>query len=58
LEIREGRFKVLIKPNSSKNDILVFDKDKNAYIISVKEKAEKTEIIRILSKFTGKRAII
>lgn len=55
-------FKVLIKPNSLKNEIIGYDDGKKAYKIGIKEKAEDNkankELIKFLSKLTGKRARI
>ena len=62
MEIREDRFKVIIKPNSRKNEIIGFDESKKAYLINIKEKAEDNkanrELVRFLSKFLGKKARI
>ena len=60
--IKEKIFKVIIKPNSLKNEIIGFDRDKKAYKISIKEKTEQNkankELIRFLSKSLGKRVKI
>ena len=62
MEINESIFKVIVKPNSRKNDILGYDEEKQAYIISIKEKAEDNkanrELIRFLSKILGRKARI
>lgn len=59
MQIKEKIFKVIIKPNSPKNEVVGFDSDKKAYKISIKEKAEENkankELIRFLSKELGKR---
>ena len=51
-------FKVIVKPNSRKNEILGYDKGKQAYIVHIKEKAEDSkanlELIKFLSKSLGK----
>lgn len=62
MEIKEEIFKVIVKPNSRKNEILGYDKERQAYIISIKEKAEDNraniELIRFLSKMLGRKARI
>lgn len=62
MQIKEKTFKVLIKPNSQKNEIIGFDANKNAYKINIKEKAEENkankELIKFLSKTLGKRVKI
>ena len=62
MEIKEEIFKVIVKPNSRKNDILGYDEEKQAYIISIKEKAEDNkaniELIKFLSKMLGRKARI
>ncbi|MBI2208302.1 YggU family protein [Candidatus Woesearchaeota archaeon] len=62
MQIREKSFRVIIKPNSSKNEIISFDKDKKAYKVNIKEKAEDNkankELLRFLSKYLGKRVKI
>ena len=62
MEIKGDIFKVIVKPNSRKNEILGYDEEKRAYIISIKEKAEDNkaniELIRFLSKMLGRKARI
>ena len=62
MEIKEEIFKVIVKPNSRKNGILGYDEEKQAYIISIKEKAEDNkaniELIRFLSKALGRKVRI
>ena len=54
MEIKDEIFKVIVKPNSTKNELLGYDEEKQAYIISIKEKAEDNRaniaLIRFLSK--------
>ncbi|MBI2651699.1 DUF167 domain-containing protein [Candidatus Woesearchaeota archaeon] len=54
MEIKEKTFKVFIKPNSKKNEISGFDKDRDGYLIKIKAKAENNkaniELIKFLSK--------
>ena len=62
MEIKEWIFKVIVKPNSRKNEILGYDEEKQAYIIGIKEKAEDNkaniELIKFLSKMLGRKARI
>lgn len=62
MEIKESRFKVIVKPNSKSNEILGYDADKKAYKIAIKEPADKDkankELIRFLSKGLKKRVFL
>jgi len=62
MKINKETFKVVIKPNSSTNEVVGFDKDKEAYLIKIKAKPENNkaniELIRFLSKVTGKKVKI
>ena len=62
MRIKEKTFKVIIKPNALKNEIMGFDDNKKAYKINIKEKAEgnkaNIELIKLLSKLLGKRVKI
>ena len=62
MPIKEKVFGVMIKPGAAKNEIIGFDKDKKAYKVTIKEKAEDNkankELIRFLSKHLGKRVKI
>ncbi len=53
---------VVVKPGSSKNEVLGYSEDKKAYVISIKAAAEKgkanTELLNFLRKATGKRFVI
>jgi len=59
MEIKETGFKVFVRPNSQSNDIIGFDKEKNAYIVKIKAKPENnkanTELIKFLSKVLGRK---
>ncbi|MBI2574860.1 YggU family protein [Candidatus Woesearchaeota archaeon] len=52
--ISERRFRVIAKPNSAKNGIKGFDEKRKAYIVCIKEPADKgkanAELVRFLSK--------
>ena len=41
MEIKENKFKVIVKAGSKKNEILGYDKVKKAYKISIKARAEQ-----------------
>lgn len=60
--ISEDSFRVLVKPNASRNEILSYDDARKAYKISIKEPAEDNraniELIKFLSKEMGKRVKI
>ena len=62
MQIKEKTFKVIIKPNSSKNEIVGFDDNKKVYKINIKEKAEDNKankgLIKFLSKVIGKKVRI
>ena len=62
MEIKEKTFKVVIKPNSRNNDIVGFDKDKEAYLIRIKARPENNEanieLIKFLSKVLRKKVKI
>ena len=62
MKIKDEIFKVIVKPNSRKNGILGYDEKKQAYLISIKEKAEDNKaniaLIRFLSKMLGRKARI
>ena len=62
MDIKGSKFKILVKPILKENKIEGFDKNRNAYIVSIKAKPEdnkaNTEIIKFLSKFLKKRVRI
>ena len=45
---------IIVKPNSKKSEILGFDKEKNAYLVSVKSEPEKgkanLEVVKLFKK--------
>ena len=59
MEIKETSFKVIVRPNSSTNEVIGFDKNKKVYLIKIRARAENNkankELIRFLSKVLGKR---
>ena len=56
--IREDNVKVILKPNSSKNKIVKFDSERNAYIVEIKAPAYNNkaniELVKFLSRFLKK----
>ncbi|MBL7054220.1 DUF167 domain-containing protein [Candidatus Woesearchaeota archaeon] len=62
MEIKENVFKIIVKPNSVKNEIVRFDKEKGAYRVNIKEKPENNkaniEVIKFFSKLLKKRVKI
>lgn len=62
MEIKESLFKIIVKPNSSRNEILGYDKERQAYRINIKAKPEDNkaniEIIKFFSKLLKKRVRI
>ena len=57
-DIREDNVKVILKPNSSKNKIVKFDSERNAYIVEIKAPAYNNkaniELVKFLSRFLKK----
>ena len=55
-------FKIIVKANSAKNEIVKFDKERKAYRVNIKEKAEDNkaniEIIKFFSKLLKKKVKI
>lgn len=49
---------VIVKPNSSKNEIICYSSEKKAFLINIKAAAEKDkankELLKFLKKITGK----
>ena len=62
MQIKEKRFRIIVKANSAKNEILGFDPEKNAYRVSIREPAEgnkaNKEIIRFLTKTLKRKVFI
>jgi len=58
IQITQKTFKIIVKPNSPKNEIVKFDSARQAYRVNIKEKAENNkankEIIRYFSKILKK----
>jgi len=62
MKIKETSFKIVVRPNSSKNEILGYDAAKGAYRVNIKAKAEDNkaniEVIKFLSRLLRKRVRI
>jgi len=62
MQIKERVFKIIVKPNSAKNEIKKFDEGRKAYRVNIKEKAEDNkaniEIIKFFSKLLKKKVKI
>ncbi len=62
MEIKEDVFKIIVKANSSKNEILGYDNGREAYRVNIKAKAEDNkaniEIIKFFSRLLKKKARI
>ncbi len=56
---KESSFKIIVKANSSKNEILGYDKARKAYRVNIKAKAEANqaniEIIKFFSRLLKKK---
>ena len=54
--IKQSKLKIIVKPNSPKNEIIKWDKNKRALKVNIKAKAENNkaniEIIKYFSKLT------
>ncbi|MBI2542017.1 DUF167 domain-containing protein [Candidatus Woesearchaeota archaeon] len=54
MDIKETKFRIIVKPNAKESKIERFDSEKNAYRISIKAKPHDNkaniEIIKFLSK--------
>lgn len=62
MQIKETTFKIIVKPNSSKNEILGFDKERTAYRVAIHAKPEDNkaniEIVKFFSKLLKKKVRI
>ena len=62
MDIQAKKFKIIVKPNSKENRIEGFDKERNAYRVSIKVKPEDNkaniDIIKFLSKSLKKKVKI
>ena len=62
MEITESSFKIIVKPNSPKNEVIGFDKEKKAYRVRIHVKPEDNkaniEIVKFFSKLLKKKVKI
>lgn len=62
MEIKEKSFKIIVKPNTPKSEIIKYDWEKKAYRVNIKEKAEDNkaniEIIKFFNKLLKKKVNI
>ncbi len=62
MQIKKNPFKIIVKPNSSKNEIIGYDETRAAYRVNIKEKAEHNKanvgVIKFFSKLFGKNVRI
>ncbi|MBI2658114.1 DUF167 domain-containing protein [Candidatus Woesearchaeota archaeon] len=62
MDIKSRRFKIIVKPNSKENKIEGFDKEKDAYRLSIKARPENNKanikVIKFLSKLLKKKVKI
>lgn len=60
--IKDSSLKIIVKPNSKKNEILSYDKNRQAVRVAIKAEAQKgkanLEIIKFFSKLTKKQTKI
>lgn len=60
--IKENKLKILVKPNSPKNQIIGYNKSRQALKINIKAPPEKgkanKEIIKFFTKLTKKKVIL
>ena len=62
MEITNNPFKVIVKPNATKNQILGYDKERKAYKLTIKAQPQNNkaniELIKFLSKLLKKKVKI
>ena len=62
MEISGNPFKIIVKPNSAKNEVLGFDKHRDAYRVNIKARAQdnkaNVEVVKFLSRLLKKRVRI
>ena len=58
----ETKFKIIVKPNAKENKVECFDKERNAYRISIRAKPQDNkahiEVIKFLSKKLKKKVTV
>lgn len=62
MDIQSSKFKIIVKPDSKESKIDGFDKERNAYRISIKARPENNkaniEVIKFLSKLLKRKVKI
>ena len=62
MKIIDNKIRIIVKPNSSRNEILGFDKERRAYRVNIKAHPEKgkanLEVIKFFSKLLKKKVEI
>ena len=62
MDIQGKKFKIIVKPNAKENKIEGFDKERNAYRISIKARPQDNkaniELLKFLSKLLKKNVKI
>jgi len=62
MEIKSGKLKVILKPNSRKDELIGWDESRQALRIAISSPAENNKaniaLIKFLSRLTGKRVRI
>jgi len=62
MEIKENPFKIIVKPNSNKNEVIGYDGERGAYRVNIKAKPEDNkaniEVIKFLSRLLNKQVRI
>lgn len=62
MDIAQNPFKIIVKTNSSKNQIMGYDTDRGAYRVSIKSKPENNraniEIIKFFSRLLNNKVRI
>lgn len=62
MEIKENPFKIIVKPNSNKNEVIGYDGERGAYRVNIKAKPEDNkaniEVIKFFSRLLKRRVKI
>ena len=62
MEIKENPFKIIVKPNSNKNEVMGYDGERGAYRVNIKAKPEDNkaniEVIKFFSRLLKRRVKI
>lgn len=60
--IKNNTLKIIVKPNSTKNEIIGYDESRRAVKVNIKEKAQNNkaniEVVKFFSKLTKKKVHI